>query len=455
MAVSDGGPVFIKAIDGSGEFKEKHYIARVLKDAIKGIGHEKVVKVIIGNANVMKFAGALIEGEYPKIFWTPCVVHTLNLALKNICVAKNTEKNEVTYEECSWITRIADDASFIRVFIMNHSMILEMFNEFSPLKLLQVADTRFASIVVMLKMLKLIKRCLQAMAISEQWASYREDGVGKALKVEDMILSDLWWDKVDYILEFTAPIYDMLRVADTDKPCLHLVYEMWDSMIEKVKAIIYRYYSIEWLSENPKRISPHRDHEISMERSKCLDGYFEDESELKVVKFEFAAFSGGSFPSPDALIDKWDLLPLVWWQYHGSAFPTFQSLAFKLLGQPCSSSCFEMNWSTYKFIHSLKRNKMAPAHAEDLVYVHSNLRLLSRRNEEYVNTSTKMWDIAEDSWNESDIHGGAGILENAALTLNEPELEAMDIGNVNTSVTTSESEVRSEAIDLDDDDASI
>ena len=53
----------------------------------------------------MKSVGALIEGEYPKIFWTPCVVHTFNLALKNICAAKNTEKNEVTYEECRWITR--------------------------------------------------------------------------------------------------------------------------------------------------------------------------------------------------------------------------------------------------------------------------------------------------------------------------------------------------------------
>ena len=60
-----------------------------------------------------------------------------------------------------------------------------------------------------------------------------------------MILSDLWWDKVDYILEFTAPIYDMLRVADTDKPCLHLVYEMWDSMIEKMNATIYRYEGLE------------------------------------------------------------------------------------------------------------------------------------------------------------------------------------------------------------------
>ena len=29
-------------------------------------------------------------------------------------------------------------------------------------------------------------------------------------------------------------------MADTDKPCLHLVYEWWDAMIEKVKAAIYR-----------------------------------------------------------------------------------------------------------------------------------------------------------------------------------------------------------------------
>ena len=98
---------------------------------------------------------------------------------------------------------------------------------------------------------------------------------------------------------------------------------------------------------------------------------------------------------------------------------------------------------------------MAPARAEDLVYVHSNLRLLSRRNVEYVNTATKMWDIAGDSWNKGDIHGGAGILENATLTLDEPELEAMVIRNANTSATTSESEVRSEAIDLDDDEVGV
>ena len=66
-----------------------------------------------------------------------------------------------------------------------------------------------------------------------------------------------------------------------------------------------------------------------------------------------------------------------------------------------------------------------------------------------------MWGIAGDSWNDSDIYGGAGILENATLTLDKPELEAMVIGNASISVTTSESEVRNEAINLDDDEGCI
>ncbi|PKU64843.1 hypothetical protein MA16_Dca020922 [Dendrobium catenatum] len=36
----------------------------------------------------------------------------------------------------------------------------------------------------------------------------------------------------------------MLRVIDTDKSCLHLIYEineMWDLMLAKVKKIIYRH----------------------------------------------------------------------------------------------------------------------------------------------------------------------------------------------------------------------
>ncbi|CAM8975702.1 unnamed protein product [Rhodiola kirilowii] len=123
---------------------------------------------------------------------------------------------------------------------MNHNMRLAFFQKISTLKLLSVADTHFAYIIMMLKRFKLIKQGLQAMVISEEWMTLREEDMGKANFVNEKIVNDDWWDQLAYIVEFTQPIYDMIIYCDTDKPCLHLVYEMWDSMIEKVKIEIYK-----------------------------------------------------------------------------------------------------------------------------------------------------------------------------------------------------------------------
>ncbi|KAI0500681.1 hypothetical protein KFK09_018897 [Dendrobium nobile] len=241
MAITENYPMFIKAVNCEGEYKDKFFIANLIKEVIVMIGPSNIVQIITDNAPVCRAAGLLVEQSYPHIFWTPCVVHTLNLALKNICAAKNTKANEIIYAECHWITVVADDAVLIRNFIMNHSMRLSMFNDFSHLRMLAVAETRFASVIIMLRRFKQIKNALQSMVISEKWSCYREDDVGKARYVKEKILDDLWWDNVDYILDFTDPIYDMLREADTDKSCLYLIYEMWDSMLAKVKEIIYRH----------------------------------------------------------------------------------------------------------------------------------------------------------------------------------------------------------------------
>ena len=78
---------------------------------------------------------------------------------------------------------------------------------------------------------------------------------------------------------------------------------------------------------------------------------------------------------------------------------------------------------------------MTHVRAQDLVFVHSNFRLLSRSNEEYIKGPTKMWDIAGDSW--EDPYGGAGMLEIASLTLDEPELEEEIMGATSVTVGSS------------------
>lgn len=250
MAISENGPVFLKAIDASGEYKDKHFIADLIMSTINEVGPHNVVQVITDNAPVCKAAGLIVESHYPQIFWTPCVVHTLNLALKNICAAKNTEDNEEVYNECHWITEVANEGTEIKNFILNHSMVLSIFKSFSRLKLLSTAETRFASIIIMLKRIKDVKHALQQMVISEEWAYFRDDDVRKAQSIKERILDDIWWDKVDYILDFTKPIIDMLRAADTDKPMLHLIYEMWDTMIENVKAMIFQHESRSYEDES-------------------------------------------------------------------------------------------------------------------------------------------------------------------------------------------------------------
>ncbi|KAL9663773.1 hypothetical protein QQ045_019164 [Rhodiola kirilowii] len=189
----------------------------------------------------------------------------------------------------------------------------------------------------------------------------------------------------------------MIRVCDTDKPCLHLVYEMWDVMIEKVKKVIYehenidesetstfydmvhkilvarlaksntrlhclahslnpRYYSHEWLTEDATRVPPHRDAEISMEQRKCFKKLFPNQDDYNKVTNEYVSFSleGGDFGDSDAL----------------------------------------------QMSH----------------------RLISRKNSEYLDEKTKMWDVGGSadvlgSLEETDIH------QFVDFSLDEPEME--------------------------------
>nr|KYP38813.1 hypothetical protein KK1_039915 [Cajanus cajan] len=266
------------------------------------------------------------------------------------------------------------------------------------------------------------------------------DDVGKAQAAKEFILNDVWWDKITYILNFTEPIYSMLRACDTDSLTLHLVYEITTRKMinETVVALILRpfirrffktvakLFNIATVYRKPSQnlISPHEDEEISMERNKCLKKLFTTAEERRKVSLEYADFSSKAhnFASFDSIEDRWTLDAKSWWVMHGSSAPLLQKLSLKLLVQPSSSSCCERNWSTYSFIHSLKRNKLNPKRAEDLVYVHTNLRLLSRKSEEYMQGSTRMWDIGGDAWGSFD---GVENLEVASLSLDEPEMEAV------------------------------
>ncbi|KAF3666416.1 Transducin family protein / WD-40 repeat family protein isoform 2 [Capsicum annuum] len=186
-------------------------------------------------------------------------------------------------------------------------------------------------------------------------------------------------------------------------------------------SLVPKYYHQSWLQgENEiQQVAPNEDLEIASNRIKCFQRYF-DSNQMKQVSLEYGKFCSmsGYFGEP-RVIDAMEYEnPLSWWGNHGVSTPLLQQLAYKLLTQPASSSYCERNWSTYSMIHNIKRNKLATSRAEDLVFVHYNLRLLSSKKEKYINGPSKYWDVGGDQFEVEDT-----INNLTELSIGEPQLE--------------------------------
>jgi hypothetical protein len=102
-----------------------------------------------------------------------------------------------------------------------------------------------------------------------------------------------------------------------------------------------------------------------------------------LVTCQLVEYRDGTGPFADVTIfASASTLPAhKWWRVFGrAAAPELAKIAVKVLAQVASSSCCERNWSTFSFIHSKLRNRMSVKLAEDLVYIHSNMKLVHRQD---------------------------------------------------------------------------
>lgn len=79
LAMSVSGAIFLTAHNYLDKFRTAINIAEALLETIDHIGPYNVIQVITDNAPNCKAAGEIIEDKYPNIFWSECLVHTLNL----------------------------------------------------------------------------------------------------------------------------------------------------------------------------------------------------------------------------------------------------------------------------------------------------------------------------------------------------------------------------------------
>ncbi|KAF8403393.1 hypothetical protein HHK36_011495 [Tetracentron sinense] len=169
-----------------------------------------------------------------------------------------------------------------------------------------------------------------------------------------------------------------------------IVIERWEKMNVPLHcfahALTPKYYNLDYLHlptpGGGKRIPPDQDNNILDGVLEALSKITQDEAQADIVRKQYFSFVGKKerFSTiaviRDAKNSQVDVLE--WWQFHGGSTLQLRNIAIKVLSQSVSTTSAERVWSTYSYIHSVKRNRLNSTRANSLVYIHSNLRLLSR-----------------------------------------------------------------------------
>ncbi|MCO5588740.1 hypothetical protein L7F22_042699 [Adiantum nelumboides] len=142
-----------------------------------------------------------------------------------------------------------------------------------------------------------------------------------------------------------------------------LAQERWDMLHSPLHATAFLLNPILFSKK------PHKDKEVMKGWRKTLDRVDRDEVEKTTLKAQLSDYISlqGEFEDTSAFNDMQKISPIAWWQNYGTGALELQRLAICVLSQVSSASACERNWSTYGFIHSLKRNRLGHSKADDLV----------------------------------------------------------------------------------------
>ncbi|KAM0841221.1 hypothetical protein ACQ4PT_059156 [Festuca glaucescens] len=401
--------------DFSGEEKTGEAIAQFLLQAIEEIGPANVLQVITDNASNCKSAGREIQKVHNHIFWSPCVVHTLNLVFKDFA------------NKFAWMVDTYQTGKVIVKFFRNHQHFLALFRGKSELDLLKVSKTRFASHYILLKRLMEVREALTTSVVSSKWKDLVRacdtETKNAANAIVKNIMDERFWDEIGIILDITKPLYYVIKFSDGEGPKAGDIYEKMDNMLGEIKDVMtkednphkddwpLREYLATPAPGGGQRKAPNEDSEVMQGVMEAFSRIAEDKKEYATLREEFNKFimKKGLYALPPVQADAATMNAIDWWFNYGSETPNLNEVAKRVLSQPISSSSAERNWSTYSFIHNVKRNKLNTKTTDKLVFIHANERLKRRFSEGYNAGPHYKWDVEPDN----------SLLEDSSLKLEQ------------------------------------
>ena len=171
-----------------------------------------------------KAAGKILMDRIPKLFWSPCAAHCLDLMLEEIGNLKAFKKP---------IAR----ARRVTTFIYRHGRLLSaMMAQTGGNDLVRAAKTRFATSFLTLKSLYKNKDALKSLFVSEALIGNILCTTTAGQQVQDIVLSTEFWNSVEDCLRASAPLLIALRAVDGDeKPAMPEVTALMNHAKDRIK----------------------------------------------------------------------------------------------------------------------------------------------------------------------------------------------------------------------------
>ncbi|XP_025636361.1 uncharacterized protein [Arachis hypogaea] len=208
------GTIFLKSVDASHLSKTIDALFKLLRDVVLFAGPENVVHVVTDNATNYIAAGRLLESEFPRLYWSPCAAHCVNLMFQDI-------------EKLEEVSEIISQASMITKYIYNHCHPLYLMRKFTGgREILYPAPTRFATNFIALQSILAQKDALRAMVTSREWTSSAYSKEAKAKKFVNQVLDSNFWNQCTDIVKLTEPFVRVLRIMDSeDRAAMGFFYQ--------------------------------------------------------------------------------------------------------------------------------------------------------------------------------------------------------------------------------------
>ncbi|TVU06739.1 hypothetical protein EJB05_49967, partial [Eragrostis curvula] len=394
------GTSFLESREASDEPHTAELIFNYVDGCIERMGEENVVQVVTDNASNNMAAKEMLKEKRPRIFWSACATHTINLMLQSIGTDPKFKQT-------------IDKAKAATIFIYSHHRTLALMRKWTKKRdIIRPGITRFASAYLTLQSMHKKRNELRNMTWSSEWTNNNLTKAGKGKAAGTTLGSRAFWNGVSRCLKVFGPLVHLLRMVDSDRASMAFVYGQILSAKKVIKEVVYDNKESEYKPiieamdkkmknrlDGPLQLAAYllnpfysyADRGIFLDET-IMDGFFtavetfyhcDGDKQSQVINVDFEKFKKqegffGKFAARHGCRDM-NFSPAGWWATYGCHTPTLQRMAIRILSLTASASGCERNWSTFEGIHTKKRNRLDVNRLENLVYVQFNARLMEKQ----------------------------------------------------------------------------